>query len=75
MPQPDMITMAIKAANAIGVNFAAIDIITDQNGNQSVLEINSNFSLQHFAYMNEQNKKAVMQMYDRLVAELFAINY
>lgn len=63
--------MAVRAMQAIGLTLGAVDIAFDEAGNAQVLEINSGFSLEHFAHMSSENREAVVSFYEGVVEGMF----
>lgn len=41
-PDPRMLKMAVRAANAVGADFAGVDILVNAAGDPVVIEVNSN---------------------------------
>jgi glutathione synthase/RimK-type ligase-like ATP-grasp enzyme len=63
--------LAVQSMEAIGLRLGAVDLVFDPDGDVSVLEINSGFSLEHFALMSPQNRKQVVEFYETVVERLF----
>lgn len=70
---PETQAMAIRAMQAIGLRMGAVDIIADSEGAMQVLEINSGFSLEHYAALQPENRKAVIAFYERVIDNLFSV--
>jgi glutathione synthase/RimK-type ligase-like ATP-grasp enzyme len=56
-------TMVCTAMKAIGLTLGAVDIVIDDRGKARVLEINSGFSLEHYAKTSPQRRQQVLDMY------------
>lgn len=63
-------TVAAKALAALGLRLGAVDIVIDANGNAKVLEINTSFSLEHYAATSQQRRQAVVAMYMSVLKSL-----
>ncbi len=63
--------LAIHSMQAIGLQMGAVDIIFDDNNVPYVLEINSGFSLEHFALISPHNRALVINFYSLVMEELF----
>lgn len=64
--------LAATALNALGLRLAAVDIVFDATGQPFVLEINSRFSLEHYASSSADNRRLVVDFYSSTIGELFA---
>lgn len=64
-------TMAAQAAKAINLTFCAVDIVKEVGKGFMVLEINSGFSLEHFAQMDPANRRKVILLYETVVKRMF----
>lgn len=65
--------LAIKSANAIGISFATIDIIEEENGNLSVLEINSGVAMDQFIQQVPSGKNIATNIYEKAILSMFHI--
>ncbi len=63
--------LAKQSMKAIGLNFGAVDIVLDENDTSSILEINSAFSLEHYALISPENRRSVVNFYETIIKELF----
>lgn len=63
--------LAIKAMDAIGLNLGAVDIVFDYQGDARVIEINSAFSLEHYANLHPTNREKVINMYEYIIKSMF----
>lgn len=67
----DIGELALRAAATIGLKMGAVDIIFDESNKAHVLEINSGFSLEHFALDSSENRKNVVDCYVQILDEMF----
>lgn len=65
--------LAIKSANAIGISFATVDIIEEENGNLSVLEINSGVAMDQFIQQVPSGKNIATNIYEKAILSMFHI--
>ena len=65
--------LAIKAANAIGISFATIDIIEEKNGNLSILEINAGVAMDQFIQLNPSGRHIATEIYEKAILSMFNI--
>ena len=65
-------TIAIDAANAIGISFATIDILKDQNGVFKVLEINAGVAMDQFIQQVHHGKKIATAIYEKAILSMFS---
>lgn len=63
--------LAERAMQALQLTLGAVDVVIDAAGTAQVLEINSHFSLDHFALSSVAAKQQVLDFYVMLLAELF----
>jgi glutathione synthase/RimK-type ligase-like ATP-grasp enzyme len=66
-------TLATEAMHAIGLNLGAVDIVVKNDGSIAVLEINSGFSLEHYARMSNANENEVITFYETVIKEMFSL--
>lgn len=70
---PDnLLQLGIGAAAAIGLRLGAVDVAIDTAGMMRVLEINCNFSLEHFAGRSPRNRRRVIALYTGILASAFS---
>ncbi len=67
----DLKSVAVKAMEAIGLKFGAVDIVLDEQKSACVLEVNSGFSLEHYAKSSVTAKAQVIELYKKAVETLF----
>jgi glutathione synthase/RimK-type ligase-like ATP-grasp enzyme len=67
----DMVAIARAAMDAIGLRLGAVDIIKTAEGAMSVIEINSGFSLEHYAKQSAEYREEVELFYENLTCRLF----
>lgn len=65
--------LAIKAANAIGISFATIDIIEEGNGNLSILEINAGVAMDQFIQQIPMGRHIATEIYEKAILSMFDI--
>jgi len=63
--------LAKRSMDAIGLKLGAVDIILDDKENAYVLEINSGFSLEHYAQISPANRHNVLEFYKAVISSLF----
>ncbi len=66
-PAADLTAMANAARQALGLNLAAIDIVTVDSGEQWVLEVNEGFSLEHYMRQSLDNKHESEKVYSAVI--------
>lgn len=64
--------LACGAMEAIGLAFGAVDIVIDADGKVRVLEINSGFSLEHYAQSAAHRRQQALDVYLRVFGSMFA---
>lgn len=64
--------MAARAMAALGLKLGAVDVAVTRNGQMQVIEINSGFSLQHFAGSSAEGRDRVLAFYESIIDDLFA---
>lgn len=64
---PEMTKLAADAMKAIGLRLGAVDVIIANDGTMQVLEINSRFSVEHFASLSEGNYQKAVVLYEQLI--------
>lgn len=65
--------LAIESANAIGISFATIDIIEEENGKLTVLEINSGVAMDQFIQQVPEGKNIATQIYEKAIFSMLHI--
>lgn len=68
----DLRQLGIRALAAVGLRLAAVDVAIDTKGVMRVLEINCNFSLEHFARRSPENRSRVIALYADILATVFS---
>ena len=63
---PPIAELAIRAMRTIGLTLGAVDIVTTADGNTSVLEINSRFSIEHYAALHPDYAQKAIAFYEML---------
>lgn len=63
--------LAVKSANAIGISFATIDIIEEQNGNLTVLEINAGVAMDQFIHQVPSGRDIATEIYEKAILSMF----
>jgi glutathione synthase/RimK-type ligase-like ATP-grasp enzyme len=63
--------LAMEAINAIGLVLGAVDIIISNSGEALILEINSAFSLEHFALSSNIHRSLSFNFYTELIEDIF----
>lgn len=66
--------LAIKAANAIGISFATVDIIEDQSGKLSVLEINAGVAMDQFIQQIPSGRDIATIIYEKAILSMFHLD-
>lgn len=66
-----VVMLACNALKSIGLSLGAVDIVFDSNEKASVLEINSGFSLEHYAQTSDVSRAQVISFYELIIAQLF----
>lgn len=59
--------LAIKASQAVGINFATVDILEDLEGNLQIMEVNSGVSLIHFLELRQDYFSTVKNIYKKAI--------
>ncbi len=62
--------IAIAAAKAIGIRFAAVDILESETGELKVLEINQAFSISHITESFPETKKIFKELYTQAIKNM-----
>lgn len=68
----DIKKLAVDSMRAIGLTLGAVDIAIDEDNQIRILEINSGFSLEHYAAASAINKQHVMALYEHVIQTMFA---
>ena len=63
--------LAIKAASAINIRFASIDIVETNNNKLLVLEINSGIMMESFAKFSQKNYDIAKSIYKKAILKMF----
>jgi glutathione synthase/RimK-type ligase-like ATP-grasp enzyme len=71
---PGLERLAVQAMAALSLRLGAVDIIRDSAGAYSVLEVNSHFSLDHFAETSADNRQRVLDFYVMLIGQHFNLH-
>ncbi len=66
-PSADLIMLADTARRALGLQLAAIDIVTLNTGEQLILEVNEGFSLEHYMRQNIEHEQHVEKVYSAII--------
>lgn len=66
VPSGETIALADNARQALGLRFAAIDII-ETGGQKMILEVNEGFSLEHYMRQSEENEGRGDRLYRRVI--------
>jgi glutathione synthase/RimK-type ligase-like ATP-grasp enzyme len=64
-------SLAIKSANAIGISFATVDIIEEENGNLIVLEINAGVAMDQFIQQVPSGRNIATNIYEKAILSMF----
>jgi glutathione synthase/RimK-type ligase-like ATP-grasp enzyme len=67
----DIQKIAVDSMQSIGLNFGAVDIVIDENKQIKTLEINSGFSLEHYAATSATNRQQVVALYEHVIQAMF----
>lgn len=67
----DMSELAVRAMKEIGLRLGAVDIVCTSDNQLQVLEINSGFSLDHYASFAPENHREVTAFYEQTIESLF----
>lgn len=54
---------ALKAASILGLKFASVDIVKDEQGNYKILEINSGIMMENFSKLSKENYNIAKHIY------------
>ncbi|PLS81351.1 hypothetical protein CYG49_02365 [Candidatus Saccharibacteria bacterium] len=68
---PAILDLAKRAISTIGLRLAAVDIVFDKESEPFILEINTGFSLEHYARQSADNKKRAYKIYDSVIGKIF----
>ncbi len=69
----DIISLAERSLQAVGLRFGAVDVVIDTRGAAQVLEVNSRPALGHFAERSAVNKELVLDFYELVIGSLFGL--
>lgn len=67
----ELVGMARSAMSALGLRFAAVDVVETTNGDKRVLEINEGFSLEHYMLQSDDNYSRAKEVYVKVIKLLF----
>ena len=56
-----------KASTALGLTFAAVDIVLLKDGTMKILEVNSGISFEHFARQGSNNEEKAYAIYEKAI--------
>lgn len=70
----ELCTLALSAANAIGIRFATVDILVDRFANKQILEINAGVAMDHFIIKNPHGVEIATSIYERALTAMFNEN-
>jgi len=65
-----MITLALNAAQAVGITFASVDIVRDYQGNLMVIEINSGVMLVNFSLSGDSEYELAKSIYAKAIQKM-----
>lgn len=65
--------IAAAAANAIGISFASVDILEDNDGNLNVLEINAGVAMDQFIQQTPLGREIATSIYEKAILTMFHI--
>ncbi len=65
--------LALGAMAAVGLRLGAVDVVVDRLGRAAVLELNSGFSLEHYALISDEVRGEVVDFYMGVVRRLFGL--
>ncbi len=71
--EPGVGKLVRSAMEAIGLKLGAVDVIFPANSEPQVLEINSAFSLEHYAGISQRNRQEVVGFYQRVIADILQL--
>lgn len=63
--------LASAACYALHLRIAAVDIVQLADGQFKIIEINSGISFEHYGRQNQDNRKKVEQIYDKIIDRMF----
>lgn len=66
-------SLAISAANLIGITFASVDIIIDGDGKMQILEINSGVAMDQFIQKTTNGRKIATSIYEKVIKNMFSL--
>lgn len=69
----NLCNLAIESANAIGISFATVDILEEENGKLTVLEINAGVAMDQFIQQVPKGKIMATQIYEKAILSMFHI--
>lgn len=75
LPQSDLkerlITLSLQACQALGAKLAVVDILEDQEGQLSILEINGAVCLEQFVKKAQKGPERAKSVYRSILQSLF----
>lgn len=67
------VALAARAADAIGISLASVDLVEDLGGNLAVLEINSGIMMESYARVAQDGRRVAVRVYDAIVCDALGI--
>jgi len=67
----EIVDLAIKAAKAIGINFASVDVAEEKNGNLSIMEINGSVCMTKFSCIAPNGFNITKEIYRKVLHKIF----
>lgn len=65
--------LAARAADAIGITLASVDVVEDAAGTPAVLEINAGIMMESYARVAPHGRRAAARVYDAIVCDALGI--
>ena len=62
---------ALRSAKALGLQFASIDVVRDNNNNYMILEINSGVMMEKFSKLGDDYYKTAKHIYERAIYDFW----
>lgn len=66
-------SFALRTANALGLQFASIDIIKDDKSNYKILEINSGVMMENFSKISNEHYSIAKHIYETAINDFFGV--
>jgi len=70
-PTTEMVQLSCDAVKSIGLNLAAVDIVTLADGSTRILEINSGIMMEHYARQSDEYKNRARGVYGAIIESMF----